>query len=87
MNVTKQCARCGEQRSIDEYNFSNKPKNARKNLCRPCEKAKNKESYLQNRESRIESTKEWRRNNPAKFQQYQQQYNKEKYGRKNSTNE
>lgn len=67
---TKKCKRCVEEKQLEEFDFSNKPKNYRKSFCRPCS---------------LEIYNEWRTKNSEHSKQQRHEYylkNKDKFNKK-----
>lgn len=74
MNIEKQCKLCGLSVSIELFNYSNKAKGITKPYCKVCEKAKNKQAYLQNLEHRLESSRKWKNQNKDSIKEYNKNY-------------
>lgn len=59
----KICAKCGEEKQFDEYNFSKIHKGHIQSYCKSCQADYSKNDYEENCEKYIEKTKKWRESN------------------------
>ena len=55
--VGRKCTVCGEDKLVEEFNFSNKEKGTRKGYCKKCESEKHKEYRSNNLEKEREALK------------------------------
>lgn len=81
MQIFKNCKDCGESKESSLFNYVNKSKGITKPYCKSCESKKNQQSYLQNRESRLQSSKGWKANNKQKIQEYNKSYYEQRKSR------
>lgn len=54
----KTCTGCSVEKALEEFTKRSKSPNGRGPLCVPCKKAKDREAYLKDRESRLEKAKD-----------------------------
>lgn len=64
MDQSKTCPKCGQAKSLDEYNFSRRAKNRRQTYCRECLKLMKRQYYAANREAINARAKRARENKP-----------------------
>jgi hypothetical protein len=82
--VGKKCCRCGEDKEISEFSYSNKKKGIFKSECKSCNKERQKYWYENNREYDSERKKKYNRENKEKVRarwrkrDYKKYYNEHK---------
>ena len=66
----KVCTKCGEWKTLDEFNKKKTGKYGKQPKCRECQKEYNKQWSENNKEYRKEYKKQWRENNPEYYKNY-----------------
>lgn len=83
---SKVCTKCGVEKPVDGFHVESRRKDGRKNQCKKCVAALNKEHYNRNREQNLERSLEYYQRNRKQAIEYQQRYrqhNKEKKAKYN----
>jgi len=73
--MEKICSKCKEEKDISEFYFR-KQYNKYYSICKECYKNKEKERYLKNKDKRLKSVYEYRKNNSEKKRQIDNKYYK-----------
>lgn len=66
----KQCTKCKEIKSLDDFYNRPRSKDGKRGQCKCCESADNKQWIGENKERRFQQQKQWERANPNKIKQY-----------------
>ena len=74
--LTKICSRCKIEKSVEEFHKRSSRKNGYAPACKSCKKVIAKKYYDKNAEAVKERTRNWRRDNPEKFNDYKSRWNK-----------
>lgn len=69
---TKRCKKCGVVKSFDDFYNATAARDGKRGECIACAKIIRREWYLNNRESSIERTKRWQRENPEKYKAWRE---------------
>lgn len=69
--VEKKCLKCLNVKPLEKFNKSSSGKFKRHNYCKACLKIINKDFYNNNRETKIEKSREWNVEHPKKTKEYQ----------------
>ena len=72
----KECSRCHNIKSLDEFHKSSRSKDGHKELCKSCKKEDHHTHYILNKDSYIENNKLWTKRNRCKMRSYYRKYNK-----------
>lgn len=70
----KICSRCNIEKELSEFSNHSKTKDGLQSYCRECNKEKNKQWYLGNREKTLEKMKQYQLDNKEKYKEYQKQW-------------
>jgi hypothetical protein len=70
----KICKKCQIQKTLDKYGDNKNNKDKKSIYCKDCEKLRAKEYRDKHRDRVNESSKNWRKNNPEKYQETIQKY-------------
>lgn len=78
MSDTKVCARCGHEKSVEQFSKRSASPNGRHYYCRVCAAEINRKAYQQHRKERLALAKEYARDatNRARIHAYQVEYRK-----------
>jgi 5-methylcytosine-specific restriction endonuclease McrA len=66
IKVEKKCYKCKEIKPINIFNKRTASKDGHDNICKPCQKLRDKERYYANREKEIQRSKDYQKRNPDK---------------------
>ena len=71
---TKKCTKCGEVKSLDEFENNKSMRDGKINSCKSCRSKYHIKWYKKNREERLKYAKEYQRKNKEKISAYQKEY-------------
>lgn len=71
---TRICSKCKEEKSLEEYHWSNKKLNRRKYSCKDCESKRNKEYRENNKEKENLRNYRWYKDNKKKSKEREKRY-------------
>ena len=71
----KVCTKCNVEKEFVEFNKDRTREDGFFPQCRYCKKQGDKESYLRNKDKRIEKSKEWLKKNKERRREYRKKYN------------
>ena len=74
MDFMKKCAKCGELKTLEQFNRDNSRKDGKYPNCNLCEKIRNAARYIANREKLLAENKKWREENKDKRKAYLRTY-------------
>ena len=75
---TKECRKCEQVKSVDDFGKQAKAKDGLKNYCKECIAEMNKVRYSQNKEKHLSQVKAWQSENKEKVTEYKRRYQKKK---------
>jgi hypothetical protein len=74
-SVVKQCSKCQEEKSLDQFGNFSRARDGKKSECKKCISLRNKRRYAENEEKLKNQVKKWQEQNPDKVQDYKDKYN------------
>ncbi len=74
---SKECRRCKETKSAEEFSKSSRNKDGLISYCKECDSKYGKDWYARNKESNKQRSLKWAKENKEKFKEYQKKWDEE----------
>lgn len=73
-DTMKTCKRCETSLPLDSFHKHSGFKDGRRTICKNCANAESRKYYKENRDSHLDSCRDWQKRNPEKLKQYQDKH-------------
>lgn len=74
MSEAKTCTKCGQAKSVDQFNRDKSKSDGRRPDCKDCQNKRGKNYYQANRESELKRARGWYRNNRGRVSEQKRRY-------------
>lgn len=74
----KECRKCFDFKSCDEFGTDKRSKDGKKRFCKTCISELNRLNFISKRDSKIEQILSWQKENAEKVKEYKRSYAKRK---------